>query len=67
MRSALFTGAAVGFLALSGCATSDKRLLDSQWLGKQAPDFALVTNDGQNVRLSDYRGKPMILAFWAHG
>jgi peroxiredoxin len=30
-----------------------------------APDFALKAVDGRNVRLSEYRGEPVILHFWA--
>lgn len=33
--------------------------------GKSAPDFALTTLDGEAVRLSDYKGKKVILNFWA--
>jgi cytochrome oxidase Cu insertion factor (SCO1/SenC/PrrC family) len=29
--------------------------------GSLAPDFAATTSDGQKVRLSDYRGKPLML------
>ncbi len=32
---------------------------------KQAPDFALQTLDGQTVKLSDFKGKPVLLNFWA--
>jgi peroxiredoxin len=34
-------------------------------LDSVAPDFALKAVDGRNVRLSEYRGEPVILHFWA--
>ena len=33
--------------------------------GVQAPDFALTSLDGSKVKLSDYRGKAVLLNFWA--
>lgn len=33
--------------------------------GTVAPDFQLQTFDGATVRLSDYRGKPVVVNFWA--
>lgn len=33
--------------------------------GKFAPDFTLSTIDGQSVSLTDYKGKKVILNFWA--
>jgi peroxiredoxin len=30
-----------------------------------APDFALRSVSGQNLRLSEYRGQPVLLTFWA--
>ena len=32
--------------------------------GKPAPDFELVSDDGTTVRLSDLRGKPVVLYFY---
>jgi peroxiredoxin len=34
---------------------------------KPAPDFQLVTADGTKVRLADYRGKVVLVNFWATG
>ncbi|NPA41658.1 MAG: TlpA family protein disulfide reductase [Aquificae bacterium] len=33
--------------------------------GKPAPDFKLKTLDGKEVSLSDYRGKVVLINFWA--
>jgi peroxiredoxin len=34
-------------------------------IGFTAPDFTLPTTDNKEFKLSDYRGKPVILNFWA--
>lgn len=34
-------------------------------IGTMAPDFELKTTDGQTVKLSDYKGKPVMLNFFA--
>jgi peroxiredoxin len=34
-------------------------------LAKPAPDFALPAAVGDNVRLSEYRGQPIVLSFWS--
>ena len=33
--------------------------------GKQAPGFTLETVDGKKVSLSDYKGRPVVVNFWA--
>lgn len=33
--------------------------------GEAAPDFEVETLGGETVRLSDYRGEPVIINFWA--
>lgn len=38
---------------------------DSQYIGKKAPDFELVDMKGQTVRLSDLKGKVVLINFWA--
>lgn len=35
-------------------------------LGKAAPDFTLEDLDGDEVKLSDYQGKTVLLAFWGY-
>ncbi|CAM3792291.1 peroxiredoxin family protein [Marinicrinis lubricantis] len=34
-------------------------------VGNMAPDFQLVSLDGEEVKLTDYRGKKVLLNFWA--
>ena len=36
-----------------------------QLIGNLAPDFELQTLDGKNMKLSDFRGKAVLLNFWA--
>ena len=36
-------------------------------LGQPAPDFTLPTVDGKSVKLSDLRGKPVVLEFFNPG
>jgi len=37
----------------------------TQMRGKTAPSFTLVTLDGKKVSLSDFKGKPVLVNFWA--
>jgi peroxiredoxin len=38
---------------------------DELAVGKIAPDFTFTAPDGKTMKLSDYRGKPVALHFWA--
>lgn len=48
-------------LAVSGCTKSEAPVVE----GSTAPDFVLNDLSGRQVRLSDYRGKVVLLNFWA--
>lgn len=39
--------------------------IEAALVGYTAPDFALTTPDGDTVRLSELRGQPVVLNFWA--
>lgn len=52
---------AMMIVVMSGWFAGSKALK----VGDQAPDFALTDQNGQTVRLSDYRGKKnVVLAFY---
>ncbi len=52
------------FRTLSELAASSNRAL-TRWEGVVAPDIALSTLDGRTVKLSELKGKRVILDFWA--
>lgn len=54
-------------LALAGCKMTDPSAAVKDLRGTPAPDFTLTDLDKQDIRLSAFRGRPIVLAFWAYG
>ena len=49
-------------LFITSCSTETNQ---NPWIGKPAPDFQYQNADGQSASLSDLRGKPVLINFWA--
>lgn len=72
--SALAIVASAGFLVIYGMglrqvattAQLGRQGTDFRtWMGQVAPDLELTTLDGDKVRISDFRGRRVVLDFWA--
>lgn len=48
-----------------GLEEDAKRVLEASWVGKEAPDFSLPDVNGNQVKLSSFRGKYVLVDFWA--
>lgn len=55
------------FLVVAACTKTDNKppVRISAELNSDAPDFTLKDLSGRNISLSDYRGKVVLLEFWA--
>jgi len=51
-------------LVLSSCSQPVSSDFGSE-IGQSAPDFQLLDSEGKSVSLSDFRGRPLLLNFWA--
>lgn len=60
-KNRIITGTAVFILLIAGILTIGV----SPALAKEAPNFTLTDTNGEEVSLSDYKGKVIILDFWA--
>lgn len=43
----------------------ESQAVKSRWIGKQAPEISLPDTEGRNISLSSYKGKYVLVDFWA--
>jgi thiol-disulfide isomerase/thioredoxin len=55
---------AAGF-ALLACTTLDAEFIRNEARRKRAPEFELKDASGSTIKMSDYKGKVVLLDFWA--
>ncbi len=53
------------FMGLALTVLTATSLASSDLAGQPAPDFALRSSTGENLRLSEYRGDVVMINFWA--
>jgi thiol-disulfide isomerase/thioredoxin len=61
----VFTFQLASCLALVASLGSNPDRQLTEWEEKSAPDLSILTLDGQVVRLSSFRGKRVVVDFWA--
>jgi cytochrome c biogenesis protein CcmG, thiol:disulfide interchange protein DsbE len=61
----LATSVAVGFVILNTSPKTPTVAKAFATIGARAPDFSSWDLNGHRVRLGDFRGKPVLLTFWA--
>ena len=59
------TAAAIGLLIIFGSEKDSLLNRNGLSIGKPASDFTLLTPDGVKVSLSQFRGRPVLINFWA--
>ena len=61
MNKYLFTA----IVSMTAIVISQSLTASTELIGKQAPDFTLRSDQGDNKKLSEYRGKVVLINFWA--
>lgn len=64
----ILTVTLVSGMLITGCTASpdsSEPVTTTATAGQPAPDFTLQNLDGESISLSDFKGKPVLLNFWA--
>jgi peroxiredoxin len=64
-RQWLAAAVAIALLAAAPAHGQDLRIQEPVAPGTTAPDFTLADTTGKSVRLSDFKGKAILLTFWS--
>lgn len=64
MKYVNFSLLALSFLLMSGSIKTDKSSV-GYYPGNQIPNIVLTGMEGQNIDINDYKGKKVVLNFWA--
>ncbi len=68
MRNLLLTPISILTLTLVLCGCSQPESSDfGSEIGQQVPNFQLLDSEGKLVSSTDFRGRPLVLNFWAFG
>ncbi len=67
MTRAMVVSIVVALLFAAGCASSPEQHFIRSVKNQPARDFELKDLSGKLVKLSAFRGKPVLLAFFAYG
>ena len=66
MRTSVLLSVLIPF-GLAACRGPEPGRLSAELMNRPAPDFELTALDGDKVKLSDYRGRPVLISFFGYG
>ncbi|MCS7188140.1 MAG: redoxin domain-containing protein [Armatimonadetes bacterium] len=65
MRWLIFGFALLGAISFSWAQPTQVPEALKPYIGKPVPDAALIDADGKKLKISDFRGKVLLLNFWS--
>ena len=65
VRNRAMMGLLLSVLLAAGIGATDARVATALEIGKPAPDFTLPSTTGEKISLSQFRGKLVLVEFYA--